>query len=1560
MENIETLLAAVAQFDDDETVNTRVRSGRSEDCGSSPAIRETDDSQLGGVMMGVSGDSVVEKQSAVVNPPPVAMSTGQVIGSVEKKKRGRPPRGQVAVKPPPMKRKKVEEEEEDVCFICFDGGSLVLCDRKGCPKAYHPACIKRDEAFFRSKAKWNCGWHICSVCRKASHYLCYTCTYSLCKGCTKDADYVCVRGNKGFCTTCMRTIMLIENKDQANNESVQVDFDDKTSWEYLFKMYWTYLKEKLSLTMSEVTRAKNPRKVVGIVPCKLQSTHVHHNAQNGKVSNSYWSSEHLELNKSKEQLSFPNKHPLSTKMLSIDRDRENPSSAKGIDETSHNNDIVEPTIDKGSDNLIIDKDMDKPCIDKDTDKPSTEKDLDKSNIEKDVCLPITDKDSEWASKDLLEFVAHMRNGDTAVLSQFDVQSLLLDYIRRNNLRDPRRKSQIICDLRLKNLFGKPRVGHIEMLKLLEFHFLIKDDTQKNAFIPAGFVGQVANDVEVGGNSYDLLTTSKSRKRKACKKGEEKQVQTNFDEYAAIDIHNINLIYLRRNLMENLIQDKDMFHDKVIGSIVRIRISSNDQKQDIYRLVHVVGTSKVAEPCKIGDRTTDIMLEVLNLDKKEAIAIDAISNQEFSEDECRRLRQSIRCGLAKRFTVGEIQRKAMALLAVRLYDLLESEIVRLNHLRDRASEKGHKKEYPFFISLHFRACGDVCGPSSMKAIEYVEKLQLLKSPEERQRRLREVPEIHADPKMDPNYETEEDAEGGNNSKQDGYVRPNVSGFTRNGKQPLKKGKEEGSIQTQNRMNERADVSGSYWSQKHGSPVNISVSANGGRSDQAIRTSGSETSTATVSLENSPYANNIETEKFWHYRDPSSKIQGPFSMLQLRKWSTTGLFPPDMRIWTNNEQYDSLLLIDALSGQFHGLSEMLYNFSAQSQELGAAPDNRLLKCDTGSGGSEDTNKSVRDSNQTEAALHCGNLNVLSNKNTEFVRADGSGSSWPQCWDLLNDNNSSTDKVQESSEVPSSSLGQAYIAHVDRGPESDGLNYGPQCGDTNSSGPTIVQTSGEHDCENQSNNQSQLGQSSKENVRSSPINLNSSIMDSSSDFADVAKLPSSSKQDGYIDSSDLPSPTPRTSSKDWEVQTAERPQPMSSDFPMQNTDILEVPTPTPKSNNEDQRDQVDVTHKSVLTSSPAPNTGPSWGSASSLVMTGAQLPEIANEWCGYSPTPAKPFVEEWDSGLVPASSLKPPEVTHEHYTTSDSNQLIHPPPSLPVPTLPDWQLSINEPIEFDALGEDSVSDLLAEVDAMESQGVFPFPASAMKFGKELMEDFKDDCFSSIEDFSPTPDPGKSDALSSTEEIQLNCHFSMGCKPIGASNSDALDPFRRSSVHSSASSEGETSFPVYPGEAGSEFHPPAPNNTSQDMVGKTMALGTGSEAMESGRVMVQGNINLVTVQGNVNLVLGGPSQGITDLGWGTNPGTAWGNPSTNCTAPIGSLPWDGQRKYGGERFAGPRDWGYQGGEPGFGRGRPLWGRQPYVGGGYSRPLPKGQRICKFYESGRCKKGAFCDYLHP
>ncbi|CAF2157150.1 unnamed protein product [Brassica napus] len=94
----------------------------------------------------------------------------------------------------PRKRR----EDEDVCFVCFDGGSLVLCDRRGCTKVYHPVCI--------------------SVLNLSSY------------------------------------------KDQ-NETVVQVDFDDQGSWEYLFKIYWVSLKEKLSLSLDDLTKARNPWKI---------------------------------------------------------------------------------------------------------------------------------------------------------------------------------------------------------------------------------------------------------------------------------------------------------------------------------------------------------------------------------------------------------------------------------------------------------------------------------------------------------------------------------------------------------------------------------------------------------------------------------------------------------------------------------------------------------------------------------------------------------------------------------------------------------------------------------------------------------------------------------------------------------------------------------------------------------------------------------------------------------------------------------------------------------------------------------------------------------------------------------------------------------------------------------------------------------------------------------------------------------------------------------------------------------------------------------------------------
>nr|XP_010316400.1 zinc finger CCCH domain-containing protein 44-like [Solanum lycopersicum] len=1498
---------------------------RLEQCSS---VHYMEGSQLVGVSSSVAGDGGVSATVAV----DVRDSAASVI---DNRKRGRSPRN-LTVKPPVPKKPRVEDE--DVCFICFDGGSLVLCDRKGCPKAYHPACIKRDEAFFRSKAKWNCGWHICSVCQKASHYLCYTCTYSLCKACTRNSDYLCVRGNKGFCSTCMKTIMLIENKDQADKEMVQVDFDDKTSWEYLFKVYWVILKENLSLTLDELLQAKNPWKELNAVHGKRTLLpYGHYVANNGKgISGKAF--DHLELKKPSALLELSNKDSPTTESRTT-AESDNPS----IFSSSPQSELTKPAVELELQNGH--------CL-------RTKQGSTAMQTSVNGCM-------EWASKELLDFVAHMKDGETSAISQFDVQTLLLDYIKKNNLRDPRRKSQIICDSRLKSLFGKTCVGHIEMLKLLEFHFLIKEDSDKSAFIPAGIVGIVSSHVELD-DSNDI---SSPKKRKSRKNGEVKMTQINLDEFAAIDAHNINFLYLRRDLMENLTEDVEKFHDRVTGSVVRIRIPGNDQKQEIYRLVHVVGTCKTSEPYKIRDKTVDVQLEVLNLDKKETISIDSISNQDFCEDECRRLRQSIKCGLVKRLTVGEIQKKAMELRAVKLNDSLEAEIFRLNNLRDRASEKGHKKE--------LREC--------------VEKLELLKTPEERHRRLLEIPEVHADPKMNPEYESGGDDGEHNKKIKVEHPAPRCTRVSR--RKLISSGslvKEEGSIMAQRRMSGKRDACGTNISDKQGNQLTV---------EQAVDRSGSETSIASLLMANTSSVISIETDKLWHYRDPAKRIQGPFSVMQLRKWNTSGLFPPDMRIWTNHEHEDSVLLTNALKGFFHKESQVHDKTLSQSQEP-ASLDNRTSvrwSESAGSGG---------ECEKREAPGHHHNPNYCSNGNTKFTRMKGLSPSFPRCVESLKGNNSCSDKPQWLSSS-SSSQREVILAlpRQGKGHGTDKSRSVADYGTQNSRKSTL--------CHAQSNRQN-LDPSSGQNQKSFTSNKCSINLDSGSTFASAIKSSDLLfEQKGEMNLPDLPSPTPETSYGDLEAQAAEKLLLLSSVIPVCGSDVHDLPSPTPISNSEAQgahaaenkesgpSDLPDSeargghageNKESGLSSLPIQESGQRWSSASSPVVGGPQLHEIADEWGRSSPaakpsteewdstlvsvsslksvdtvsdrvaTPssianlltAKPSIEEWDSGLVSVSSLKPAEAVGDHVVTPASNadQLNHTSSSHPMSNF------FDEPIEFSTLAEESVSDLLAEVDAMESQNQngMGSPTSGMRCGEEMIPGCKTDCFSPIEEPSHTHDPVRSDDLSSTGDLLLPCQSSVMDETVGASRADAFDPLRRSGGNSSTSSEGETkSVDVLFSQGDVRCGIPAPCTTgipascttSQTSAFSAIGRSTVFEGMMNGRGAAPGK----------------PSQGYANVGYGSNMGGAWGNSHMNRGAPFsGNNPvWDSHRRYAGERSGGPRDWALQGGESGFGRGRPSWNRQqPYGGGGYSRPPPKGQRICKFYESGRCKKGAACDYLHP
>ncbi|KAL2537702.1 zinc finger CCCH domain-containing protein 19-like [Forsythia ovata] len=243
-------------------------------------------------------------------------------------------------------------------------------------------------------------------------------------------------------------------------------------------------------------------------------------------------------------------------------------------------------------------------------------------------------------------------------------------------------------------------------------------------------------------------------------------------------------------------------------------------------------------------------------------------------------------------------------------------------------------------------------------ECVEKLQLLKTPDERRRRLEEIPEIHADPKMDPSYESDDDGSETDESPRDAYTGSRGSVFSRRERGPISprsdysaveswsgaeinstknwelsrnlsaKNISTDAIQIVDKVNENSWNQGrdrETCTQESNNFEKPSLTTNFESVERNVRSvSGSEPVSAVSSLTSpAPLSARVaetsavkinEMEKMWLYQDPSGKVQGPFSIVQLRKWSNTGYFPAELRIWrTAEKQEDSILLADALAGK-----------------------------------------------------------------------------------------------------------------------------------------------------------------------------------------------------------------------------------------------------------------------------------------------------------------------------------------------------------------------------------------------------------------------------------------------------------------------------------------------------------------------------------------------------------------------------------------------------------------------------------------------------------------------
>ncbi|KAL6206633.1 hypothetical protein ACLB2K_023881 [Fragaria x ananassa] len=86
------------------------------------------------------------------------------------------------------------------CFVCKDGGRLVLCDHEGCSKVYHP--------------KW------------------------------KDKE--------GLCKECLELVRLAKSNSECRPDGKRLDFENRDTFECRFKECWEIIKENEGLTLDDV------------------------------------------------------------------------------------------------------------------------------------------------------------------------------------------------------------------------------------------------------------------------------------------------------------------------------------------------------------------------------------------------------------------------------------------------------------------------------------------------------------------------------------------------------------------------------------------------------------------------------------------------------------------------------------------------------------------------------------------------------------------------------------------------------------------------------------------------------------------------------------------------------------------------------------------------------------------------------------------------------------------------------------------------------------------------------------------------------------------------------------------------------------------------------------------------------------------------------------------------------------------------------------------------------------------------------------------------------------
>ncbi|GAU44103.1 hypothetical protein TSUD_123900 [Trifolium subterraneum] len=221
----------------------------------------------------------------------------------------------------------------------------------------------------------------------------------------------------------------------------------------------------------------------------------------------------------------------------------------------------------------------------------------------------------WGSRSLMDFLKNIGRDTTEEFSEHDVASFIIEYCHKNKLFDPEKKKRVICDANLWALLRRKSVNKNTIQNLLAPHFAENVEETDDAFSGSEEMDNV-----------EAINFPKQRNLNPTTKSSQYSVfEEHQSEFAAIISSNLELVYLKRSLIMELLKQPETFDGKVLGSFVRTKADPNDYLQkNSHLLLQVIGINRSNK----DELHQEILLRLSNVPKD--VPISKISDDDFSE------------------------------------------------------------------------------------------------------------------------------------------------------------------------------------------------------------------------------------------------------------------------------------------------------------------------------------------------------------------------------------------------------------------------------------------------------------------------------------------------------------------------------------------------------------------------------------------------------------------------------------------------------------------------------------------------------------------------------------------------------------------------------------------------------------------------------------------------------------------------------------------------------------------------------------------------------------------